>query len=339
MNIAIVSKLWEETSPFSRGGTGASMGNLVNGLVERGHKITLFATGNSKTKAQKLISVKQLPYRGDYSEIKEYENIAEAFRQHKKFDIIHCAVEHKSVIFGELVKTPSLHSIRYGEFFKHELDLFKKYKKLNFVANSKAVKNYLPFLNWKGIVYNGLDVKRFSFNEQPQDYLLFLARLSPQKGPDVAIQVAKKVNKKLILAGKIVETDKKFLETKVLPYIDGEQIIYQGEVKFNQKVQLLKNAQVLLNPINCFEACSNTILEAMACGTPTIAFDKGSNKELIDDKKTGFVVKNMNQMVSAVKKINTIDRKNCRLKVEKHFSLEQMIDGYEKIYKKIIKQK
>ena len=120
MNLAIISKLWESTTPLSSGGTGASIGGLIDGLVEAGHRVTLFATGDSKTKAQELVSVREQPYRGDYSEIQEYRNIAETFRRHREFDLIHCAVEHKSVLFGDLVETPSLHSIRYGEFFDQE---------------------------------------------------------------------------------------------------------------------------------------------------------------------------------------------------------------------------
>jgi len=281
MKIGIVAKLWEETTPYSRGGTGASVGTLVNGLVKKGHKVTLFATGDSKTKAQELISVRQKPYRGDYSEIHEYENVAEAFRRHSDFDIIYSAVEHKSVLFGELTSTPSLHSIRYGEFFDHEIKLLKKYKKLNFVANSKAIKRKLSFLNWQGVVYNGINLDLFPFNDKPRDYILFLARVSPQKGVDTAISIAEKLNKKLIIAGKLVEGDKDYLGKKVLPYIDGKKIVYAGEVKFREKIKLLKNALISIQPGLIFESCSNTIIESMACGTPVVCFNKGSNHELV----------------------------------------------------------
>lgn len=337
MKIAIVSKLWERISPDSTGGTGASIGNLVNGLVEKGHKVTLFATGDSKTKAQKLISVKNKPYKGDYSEIKEYQNISEAFKRHKDFDLIHCAVEHKSLFFGDLVKTPSLHSIRYGEFFKDELNLLKQNKKLNFVANSKALQKKFSFLNWKGIVYNGLDYKLFPYNETPKDYLLFLARVSPQKGPDIAIKLAKKLKMNLIIAGKMVEADYEYLKKQVLPHIDNKKIVYLGEVGFKEKLELLKNAKALIQPIDYFEACSNTILEAAACGTPTITYNKGSNKELIENGKTGFVVNNFEQLLSKTKQINKLNRLDCRRRIETVFNLDQMVEGYEKIYKKILK--
>jgi glycosyltransferase involved in cell wall biosynthesis len=306
-------------------------------LVDRGHKITLFATGNSKTKTQKLISVREMPYRGDYSEIHEYENIAGAFRRHKDFDIIHCAVEQKSVLFGDLVPTPSLHSIRYGEFFDHELALLKKYKNLNFVCNSKAIKKLLPFLNWQGFVYNGISLKDFPYSDKKGDYLLFLGRLSEQKGVDTAIKLAKKLNKKLILAGKLVDRDSKFTKKHIDPFIDNKNIIYRGEVKGKKKIDLLKNAYCLIQPNRIFEACSNSILEALACGTPVVTMDTGSNKEIVKHGKTGFVVRNEKELAGAIKNVDKINRKDCRESIEKNFSIEKMVEGYEKIYEKIIR--
>ena len=336
MKIAIVSKLWEETTPLSRGGTGASIGSLVNGLVDKGHKVTLFATGNSQTKAQELISVREEPFRDDYSEIHEYENIAGAFRRHGSFDIIHCACEHKSVLFGDLVSTPSLHSIRYGEFFEHEWNLLKKYQNLNFMGNSRAITHLLPFLNWRGVVHNGISTDKFSFSSQTGEYLLFLSRLSEQKGVDIAIQVAKNLGKKLILAGKMVDTDSQFSREKVLPQIDDKQIQYLGEVKEERKIELLQNAYCLIQPNRIFESCSNSILEAMSCGTPVVALNRGSNAELVESGVTGFVVTQEKELEEAVKKVKQIKREKCRERVMEYFSQEKMTGGYVDLYGKII---
>jgi len=337
MKIAVVSKLWEETSARSQGGTGASVGTLVDGLVEAGHKVTLFATGNSRTQAQELVSVREQPYQGDYSEVHEYEHIADAFRRHRDFDIIHCAVEHKSVLFADLVATPSLHSIRYGEFFEHEAALLDKYKHLAFMANSRAVTGLLPGLNWQGVVYNGLDTERFPFNFEPGDYLVFLGRMSPQKGPETAIRLAHKLNKQLFLAGKMEETDRAYLDEQVLPYIDGERIVYLGELGFDEKADLLKNAQALVYPNRFFEACSNTILEAQACGTPVVAFDIGSNRELVRDGETGFVVSGEEQMQDRLGKVGSIERRACRDRVENNFTKPIMVEQYIALYNKVIK--
>ena len=337
LKIAMVSKLWEETSPDARGGTGSSIGLLVNALVEKGHHVTLFASGNSKTKAQKLVSIRDKHYQGDYSEIHEYANIAAAFRLADNFDIIHCAVEQKSVLFAELVKTPSLHSIRYGEFFDHELQLLKDYKNLNYVGNSLSIKKKLKFLNWQGIVYNGINLNNFIRNKDAGEYLLYLDRLSPQKGIDVAIQVAIKLKKTLFIAGRISKTDIDFLNKKVYPFIDNERIIYLGEVLAKEKKKLLAGAYCLLHPNLIFEACSNTILESMASNVPVIAFGSGSNKELIQNGKTGYIVNSAKQMMQAVKKIDMLDRNNCSQRIVNKFSLNKMVDSYEEIYYQIIK--
>jgi glycosyltransferase involved in cell wall biosynthesis len=338
LRIAIVSKLWEETSPHSRGGTGSSIGFLVNGLVDRGHQVTLFASGNSKTKAQKLISVRASHYRGDYSEIHEYNNIAQAFKRADDFDIIHCAVEHKSLIFADLVKTPSLHSVRYGEFFQQEKKLFKEYKHLNYVGISKSLKKVLPFINWRDFIYNGIDCQDFKQSKKRGDYLLFLARVSPQKGVDIAIKVAKKIKMKLIIAGKTSLTDKAFLEKEFYPHIDGKQIIYLGEVLGEKKKKLLSQAYCLIQPNRVVEAFGNSVLEAMASAIPAVVYNQGAFKELIINGKNGYVVDNFEDLVKAVKNVKNINKEDCLQRAKDFFSLEKMVSSYESLYYKTIKE-
>ncbi len=337
MKIAIVSKLWEPTCQFSTGGTGMSVGTLVDALVERGHQVSLFATADSKTKAQHLISVKKRAYRHDYSEIKEYQNIFNVFQQADKFDIIHTHVEHKAVFFAPLVKTATLISMRYGEFFKDELELLKKNSRLNYSFNSLALQRKLKFLKSSGIVYNGLNLTNYPFNSQAGGYLLFLGRLSPQKGIALAIQAALKSKHKLIIAGKISAADKNYLEKEVWPYVDQRQIIYKGEVNFKQKIKLLSRAKALIQPTQIFEACSNSLLEAQACGTPVITLARGSNKEIVRHGQTGLIVK-PNELVQAAGKIKSINRRTCRQWIERKFSAEKMAENYENIYQKLIKR-
>ncbi len=336
MKIAIVSKLWETTQPFSTGGTGMSVGVLVNKLAERGHRVTLFATGDSKTRAQRLISVKKTPYKNDYSEIKEYENIFNAFKRAGEFDIIHTHMEHKAVFFAPLVKTPVLISLRYGEFFKDELELLKTNAHLNYSFNSSALRRKLKFLKSVGVVYNGLDLSLYPFREKADDYLLFLGRLSPQKGVEQAIMAARQSGHKLIIAGKTTDTDKHYLERRIWPYVDKRQIIYVGEIKGKRKIRLLSKARALLQPTQVFEACSNSLLEAQACGTPVITFKRGSNEEIVKHGITGLIVK-PGQLSQAIKKIGSIRRSACRRWIETKFTAEKMTDGYEKIYRRILK--
>lgn len=339
LKIAIVSKLWEETTPYSRGGTGSSLGFLVNGLVKNGHHVTLFATGDSKTKAQKLISVRKTPYFNSYSEVHEYQNISEAFRLSEKFDIIHCAVEQKSVFFADLVKIPSLHSIRYGEFFDQEIELLKKYKHLNYVGVSKYMKKALAFLNWQGIIYNGIDIKSFQQNKKAGDYLLFLARVTPQKGVDIAISVAKKLKMKLIIAGKTSDVDDAWLKKNFYPFVDGKQIIYLGEVLGEKKKKLLSEAYCLIQPNRVIEAFGNSFIEAQASAVPVVTFDRGAMSEVINHGKTGYIVNTLPEMIKAVKNIDKIKKQDCYNFIANNFSLEKMVSAYEALYYKIINKK
>lgn len=340
MRIGIVSKLWERSDPESTGGTGVIVGNLVEGLVKRGHDVTLFATKDTKTKAR-LISVLSKPFseKRPYSEIYEYLNIAKALRMTSRFDIINFHVEHKSLLFSNIIKTPLVHTIGYGEFFKDGLNLLKLYKRESFIAISQSINKKFKFLNFKGVVPVGLDYNNFPFNDKPDDYFLFLARLSPQKGVHLAVKAAKNAGIKLILAGKISSTDKKYLDQEVFPYIDGKKIIYAGEAKFNKKISLLKNARALIHPHTYFEAFGISMLEAQACGTPVITFPHGAAAEVVKNKKTGFIVNSLSAITKAIGKIDEIDRSACRQRAEKLFSLNQMISGYEKIYKRIIAKK
>jgi glycosyltransferase involved in cell wall biosynthesis len=337
MNIAIISKLWEETSPFSVGGTGVAVGILADELVKRGHTVTLFATGDSKTKAH-LVSVREKPWGNQYSEPIEYLHISEAFSSKYHFDIIDCHVEEKACFFADAVKTPTLINVTYGEF-GDEKKVFERYKHLNYVAISHALKKVLPLINWVDVIYHGIDVNQFPYNEHPKDYLLFLGRVSPQKAPHIAINVAKKLGKKLIIAGKMADADKAYLEEKVLPYIDGKQIQYFGVAHFEQKKELYKNAVAFLHPLDYVEAFGLTLIEALACGTPVIAYDKGAPSEIIVDRKTGFIVNNEQEMIDAVQAVSTISRRVCREHVEMTFTVEKMVDQYELLYTKIITQR
>lgn len=316
------------------------VGNLAEGLVKRGHQVTLFATGDSRSRAQ-VVSVLKKPFSSDrpYSEIYEYLNIAKAFESADQFDIINCHVEHKSLIFSKITKTPVVHTIGYGEFFGDELALLKRFRREPFIAVSRAIAHKFNFLNFKATIPIGIDNSRLPFNDRPKDYFLFLARLSPQKGPDTAIAAAKRTGVKLILAGKTSPQDKSYLEKKIFPQIDGKQIMYVGEADFKLKIQLLKNARALIHPHSYFEAFGISLLEAQLCGTPVIAYPGGATAEVVKNNRSGFIVKNPDGISRAIKKIDTINRKYCRERTQKLFSQERMVLGYEKIFKRLIREK
>ena len=335
MKIAVVSKLWEATSPVATGGTGACVGYLVEELQKRGHEVSLFAASDSMRSVELVGDRSSGDFRRHYSEPIEYLNIAAAFDRRCAFDVIHCHNEYKSLFFGAASATPSLHTVRYGEFFSDELAVFDRFRHLNFASISQAVKNMLPDLNWRGVVQNGLDLRRFPFCAVKEDYLLFLARLSPQKGPDIAIRIAQAAGKRLIMAGKRSDKDAAYLAEKVDPFIDGERIKYLGEVDFATKIDLLARATALLHPISYLEAFGMTIIEAMACGTPVIAFDRGAIPEVIVHGRTGFIVTGEAEMIETVGRVGVIKPADCRRHVEENFTVEKMAEGYEKLYHQI----
>jgi len=187
-------------------------------------------------------------------------------------------------------------------------------------------------------IYNGIDIERFPFNYKPKDYLAFLGRMSPEKGPVEAIKIAKKAKMKLIMAAKIDLVDQEYFAREVKPLIDDKQIKFIGEVNHQGKVKLLKNAKALITPIQWEEPFGLFFVEAMACGTPVIAFRMGSVPEVVKDGKTGFIVKNIKEAVEAVKNIDQIKREDCRIWVEKNFPIKKMVDDYEKIYYQIVKK-
>jgi glycosyltransferase involved in cell wall biosynthesis len=339
MKIVLISKLWEETSPDSKGGTGVFMGNLAEGLTRRGHKVFLFATGDSTKKVTRLFSVIKKPFK-NYSEPAHYLNLSRAFFYAGKIkaDIIHACVDHTSLYFSRLSKVLTLHTIDYGDLFPDDVKILKEYRAENFVTMSRAMERKFPFLSWRGMIYHGIDIKKFPlFKEKRGKYLLFLGRLSSQKGPDIAIRVAKKTKTPLVLAGKLSDADKKYLDKKIMPYIDGKFVKYVGVADFKKKINLLKNAKALLHPVNFFEAFGLTLIEAGACGVPVLTFDRGAIKEIIKNGENGFVVKNEREMERKISEINRIKLENCRKIVEKKFTLEKMISNYENLYKKIIK--
>lgn len=341
MKIALISKLWEPTSRYSIGGTGFVVGALADELIKRGHQVTLFASGDSRTKA-KLVSVIPRCFADSrYSEPQYFLNIARAFEQAADFDVIDCHVEEKALYFSRLVKTPLVFTLEFGEFDQGQQRILNHYRGNNFIAISNALRKSLPRLNWLSTVYNGIYVDDFPFSSRHGNYLVFLGRLSPQKGPHLAIQLARKLKMKLFLAGKMSPEDQNYLDSQVKPYIDGHQIKYLGLVKYTEKKKLLKGALALISPIQYLEAFGLNLVEAMACGTPAIAFRRGAISEVIKNGVSGFVIPpdNLDAMAKAVLQAKELDRGLVRQWVEKNFPTSKMVEGYLSAYRKVLKKR
>lgn len=357
MKIIQIAPIWEKVPPKKYGGVELIVSNITEELIKKGHEVVLFATGDSKTRA-KLFSV--YPHSlcdSSITENKYYEllEIAQAveFAEKQKFDIIHSHLLNTGLVFSKISKIPMIFTL-HGDLdteqnIPGQKEILSNYKDANFVSISNKQRNGASELNYIDTIYNGIDLNFFDFNKKPKDkYLIFLGRISDKKGPIEAIQIAQKAGVKLKIAAKIDENKKEFYNSKIKPQIDGKQIEFIGEVNPKERNQLLKNALCLLNPIKWEEPFGLVMIEAMACGTPVIAFDRGSVSEIIKDGETGFIIKSgdINGMAKAVRKIQEMSdseygkmRQNCRKHIEDNFSIEKMVSGYEKVYQKIIAQK
>lgn len=332
----MLSPIAWSTPPKKYGPWESMVSLLTEGLVKRGIDVTLFATADSHTSG-KLHAVCPRPYEEDKDMIiKVYEglHISEVFERANEFDIIHNHFDYLPLTYSKLVKTPVVTTI-HGFSSRKILPVYKKYNNSTFyVSISDAYRcNELDYI---ATVRHGIDTDTFPFNERPHDYLLFISRIHRDKGAKEAIEVAKRSGMKLRMAGFIA--DPEYFKNEVEPHIDNEQIIYEGHVTQERKKELLSNARALLHMINYEEAFGLGVVEALTCGTPVIAVNRGAMPELIADGETGFLVSNVDEAVKAAGELDSISRKKCRESVEKRFSVDRMVEDYIKVYEKILEK-
>ncbi|MCL4387508.1 glycosyltransferase family 4 protein [Patescibacteria group bacterium] len=345
MKIALLSPPWLRVPPKKYGGTEMVIFNLGEELVRRGHKVTLFASGDSKTSAKLIAYFKR--GLGNNLSIKAYAlptlyHYLECYRRAGQFDIIHNHDEHYSYFFNDLVDTPVLNTL-HGSYArnsatKDRIELIESFYYQNFSSISFAQQSHLGNLNFVGNVYNGINVNHFKFSSRGEDYLFWIGRICRKKGTFEAIRAAKRAKIPIVIAGNVDESEEWYFDQKVRPLIDGKNVIFTGELDYNEKVSFYRNAIATLSPIQWEEPFGLVMAESQACGTPVIVFNRGSAKEVVKDKLTGFLVprqKGVNGIVEAIKKIDKIKRSDCRDWIKNRFSVEHMTDGYEAIYEKI----
>lgn len=337
MKIAQLAPPWIPVPPYTYGGTELVISWLCDELVRRGHEVTLFASGDSKTKA-KLIpvwptSLWRANLRTPHAVFSlMYQKLIEL---QENFDIIHDHCEFYTVPYSKFLK-PKIITTLHHPLQEETIILYKKFPKINFVAISKNQRRQGPGINIVRTVYHGLPLEKYPFNKRPKDYLLWLSRIGPDKGIAEAIDIAKLSGEKLIISGNILPQYADYFEFRIKPLIDGKQIQFVGASDFPKKVDLFKNAKAFLFPIKRPEPFGLVVIEAMACGTPVIAFKEGSLPELVENGKTGFLVDSIDQACQSLKKIDQIKRDYCREYVKKNFNLKRMVNRYEKLYKKIL---
>lgn len=344
MRIAQIAPLCERVPPPAYGGTELIVSLVTDELVRRGHEVTLFATGDSETlaklepgceKALRPAGVNPADY-GLYEQMQ----LSHVFERAHEFDIIHSHVGHLALPLANLVKTPVVHTL-HGILPPLIDRFFMQHRQQNYVSISHSQRRHDLGLNYVATVYNAIAVDRFEFHAQPQDppYLAFLGRISPEKGPHLAIEIAKKAGLPLKMAGKIDPVDRTFYENEIAPLIDGEQIQFLGEANHVQKNALMGGAIATLFPITWPEPFGLVMAESMASGAPVIALALGSAPEVIAHGKTGFLCNTVEECVAAIAQIPAIDRRACRDRVAENFNLKRMVDGYEQVYLQLLAER
>ncbi|GGH26248.1 glycosyltransferase family 4 protein [Sphingobacterium alkalisoli] len=334
MKIAMLSPIAWRTPPLHYGPWEQVTSLLTEELVKMGVEVTLFATADSVTSGH-LHAVSTTGYEEDRSmnaKVWECLHISECFENAETFDLIHNQFDFLPLSYSKLVKTPVVSTI-HGFSSPSILPVYQKYDKYShYVSISNADRS--PELDYIATVYHGIDLDQFTFNAHPQDYLLFYGRIHHDKGAKEAIEIARALDKPLIMAG-IIQDDHYFKQ-HIEPHLKKGKVEYVGSVGAAKRNELLANASVLLHPINFSEPFGLSVVEAMACGTPVVAFNKGSMPELIDDSRNGFLVENVDAAIEKVKRINFINRAACRQKVKAYFSKERMCRDYIEVYKQIL---
>ncbi len=333
MRVAILSPVAWRTPPRHYGPWEQMASNIAEGMVEKGVEVTLFATGDSET-AGKLDAICEQGYEEDRSQdakVLECLHISNLMEKADNFDIIHNNFDFLPLTYSGLIKSPMITTI-HGFSSQRIIPVYKKYNSIgHYVSISDADRS--PELDYLATVYNGLDISNFKFNADPQDYLLFFGRIHPDKGTEEAIAIAKKSKRKLLIAG--IVQDEGYFKNKIEPQFD-DQIVYVGSAGPEKRNELLGNALALLHPINFNEPFGLSVAEAMLCGTPVIAFNRGSMPELIKHEETGFLVSSVDEAVEALSQLSQVDRKVCVNWATSKFSSEKMVNDYFELYKKIL---
>lgn len=334
MRIAVLSPVSWRTPPRHYGPWESVVSLLTEELVHMGLDVTLFATGDSQTSG-KLVGVCPRPYSEDRSvdpKVAECLHISEVFERSADYDLIHNHFDFLPLTYSGLVETPVVTTI-HGFSSPAIIPVYRKYNALgHYVAISEADKS--PELDYIATVHHGIDVAQFPFSGAAGQYLLFFGRIHPDKGTREAIHVARRAGIKLVLAGIIQDQD--YFNAEVEPHIDGTTVEYLGSVGPDRRAGVLGGALALLHLIGFDEPFGLSVVESMACGTPVIAFDRGSMPELIRHGATGYIVDDINSATIASAEIKSLNRSECRADVEQRFTSARMARDYVGVYQKIL---
>ena len=333
--IAVVAPVATSVPPLCSGSIEAMTALLTDGLVARGHEVTLFATGSSVTRAR-LHAIYPRGYGEDDSmwpwELCELFNLAAAVERATLFDLIHCQAEYSpiSLAFGHLSPAPILQTVHHAPAAS-EVALWSRYPEAPFVAVSAAQAQLLAGLNVVRTIHHAVDTAALAFQPVPGDYLLFIGRFTEGKGVLQAIDVARRTNMRLILAA----AENEYYRDAIAPLVDQQQIVYAGEVGHAEKAALLGGARALVYPVQADEPFGLVLAEAAACGTPAAALDRGAVREIVDGV-TGIAFETLDALVAGLPRVLALDRPQVRARAVERFSVDRMVDAYVDVYAQLV---
>jgi glycosyltransferase involved in cell wall biosynthesis len=338
MRIAQVAPLYESVPPQAYGGTERVVSVLTEELVAMGHEVTLFASGDSVTSA-KLVpicprSLRLDPECRDNLAWHQLE-LAQLARQRDSFDVVHFHIDYLHFGLSRELGWPQLTTL-HGRLDLPELGpLYEEFSDMPVVSISYDQRKPLPRANWVGMVHHGLSIGAEHFNPSAEDYLVFVGRISREKRPDRAVEIASAVGMKLKVAAKIDESDRAYYDDEISKLFENPLVEYLGEADETRKLELMGKARALLMPIDWPEPFGLVAIEAMACGTPVLAFRRGSMPEVVDEGVTGVLVEDMPGAIAAVDEISRLSREQVRATFDRRFSARRMADDYLQVYERV----
>src|SRR5438105_2435087 len=340
MKIAQVAPPWLAVPPKGYGGIEWVVSLLADGLAEHGHDVTLFATGDSTTKARLEFVFERAPGAKLINDpLLDAIHTLYAFRDPGAFEVFHVHSAFSALAVAACLGLPAVHTV-HGPFTPEMRTLYSSVgDRVWFVAISEAQRSHMPELRYGGVVYNGVDLARYPFRKDKDDFVLFLGRADPDKGALRAVRAAREAGARLVLAAKVAHpAEIEHWERDVLPALPPDATIL-GEIALEEKLDLLSRAKAVLFPIDWDEPFGLVMTEAMACGTPVIATPRGSVPEIVVDGKTGFIVSVEDypaEAAACLKRLNEIDPHTCRDWVQERFSKERMVEGYERVFQRVV---
>jgi glycosyltransferase involved in cell wall biosynthesis len=345
MRIGIVAPVWIPVPPQGYGGVEVVVSLLTEELVARGHDVTLFASGDSRTRATLRSAYETAPTERIWEVEPDAVHLGTAYRfacasyeAGNGFDLIHDNTDHLGVAFAACVPSPVVHTVHMPLDDRRREFLARFDDDVYLAAISDFQRKEASELNWQGTVHNAVDVDSFMFRRDKEDYVLCIGRICERKGQDLAIEVARQAGRRIVLAGRVHPKEAEFFERRVLPLVDGESVQFAGEVSAATKRELMAGASAVVFPVREPEPFGLVLVEAAASGTPVVATPVGAVPEIVVEGETGFLATEVGSMAEALSRVGTLSPERCREVATERFHPRTMADRYEALYQDVLAQ-